>query len=130
MTQLSPTALEAAAKAVYESKLIVKPRAPWDDGISTVTKTFCKQAGEAAITAYLAQVGKEGWVMVPGEITEAMRWATWIDQSRHVGANDQEARVLAGRRMIDNPEQKAMDESAYRAMIANRPLAAAQNGGE
>lgn len=65
----------------------------------------------------LARLAAEGFVVVSSEITEAMRWATWIDQSKHVGANDQEARILAGRRMIDNPEQKAMDESAYRAMI-------------
>jgi hypothetical protein len=118
MTQLSPTALEAAAKATCESM-------HGNCNNAEYISDYYTQHATAAITAYLAQMEREGFVVVPGEITEAMRWATWIDQSKHVGANEQEARILAGRRMIDNPEQKAMDESAYRAL-----LAAAQNGGE
>lgn len=118
MTQLSPTALEAAAKAVYESKLIVKPRAPWDDGISTVTKTFCKQAGEAAITAYLAQAEKEGWVMVPKEPTLGMMSAA----GKAVAAYIEKMAASGG---VVEASDYALRAVIYRAMIA-----AAQSGGE
>ena len=57
MTQLSPTALKAA-------------RVAWLESASDYTRLDTSIS--AAITAYLAQAGKEGWVMVPAEPTEAM----------------------------------------------------------
>ena len=57
---LSPTALEEAAKAYR------------DVTFNALTLDECRDASSAAITAYLAQAGKEGWVMVPAEPTEAM----------------------------------------------------------
>lgn len=38
--------IEAGAKAIYESKLLVQPREPWD-GPDSATKIFCRQAAEA-----------------------------------------------------------------------------------
>lgn len=64
MTQLPPTALEAAAKAVFEQSIYhgyndeVKAR-EW-----TRTSDLHRNAATAAIAAYLAQAEKEGWVMV------------------------------------------------------------------
>lgn len=57
MTQLSPTALESAAKAVVEarSKLV--------NGSGVMLPSDSLYA-TTAITAYLAQAEKEGWVMV------------------------------------------------------------------
>ena len=54
---LSPTALKAA-------------RVAWLESASDYTRLDTSIS--AAITAYLAQAGKEGWVMVPAEPTEAM----------------------------------------------------------
>ena len=102
MTQLSPTALEEAAKAVRQSrnKCITPPTegTEYDAALAT-----------AAITAYLAQAEKEGWVMVPKEPTTAMIEAGDFDLgSEHTPANS-----------------VAATKQVYAAM-----LAAAQNGGE
>ena len=59
---LSATALETAAKAMHGAE-------PWSSFWST---DDARLLATAAITAYLAQAGKEGWVMVPAEPTEAM----------------------------------------------------------
>lgn len=71
MTQLSPTALEAAAKAIYET---------WARNRSIDETWFevChvqhpianegRQEATAAITAYLAQREKEGFVEVPNSV--------------------------------------------------------------
>ncbi len=63
MTQLSPTALEAAAKAVAEarSKLVN------GSGVTLPSDGFY---ATAAITAYLAQREKEGFVEMPKEASE------------------------------------------------------------
>lgn len=57
---LSPTALEEAAKAYR------------DVTFNALTLDECRDASSAAITAYLAQAGKEGWVMVPRDLTPDM----------------------------------------------------------
>jgi hypothetical protein len=46
----APDQIEAGAKAIYESKLLVQPRDPWD-GPSSVTKIFCRQASESCLRA-------------------------------------------------------------------------------
>ena len=56
MTQLSPTALKAA-------------RVAWLESASDYTRLDTSIS--AAITAYLAQAGKEGWVMVPRTLSNA-----------------------------------------------------------
>ena len=61
MTQLSPTALEEAAKAMHGAE-------PWSSFWST---DDARLLATAAITAYLAQAGKEGWVMVPRTLSNA-----------------------------------------------------------
>ena len=58
MTQLSPTALEEAAKAYR------------DVTFNALTLDECRDAATAAITAYLAQREKEGFVEVPKEASE------------------------------------------------------------
>ncbi len=58
---LSPTALEAAAKVMCREM-----DDAWKDG-----RDYWKSVATAAITAYLAQAGKEGWVMVPRTLSDA-----------------------------------------------------------
>ena len=74
---LSPTALEEAAKAIaasygedpddYASLLDIC--GPNNEPLLTWQK-YAEQS-TAAITAYLAQAGKEGWVMVPRTLSNA-----------------------------------------------------------
>lgn len=59
---LLPTPLEEAAKAMHSTE-------PWSSFWST---DDARLLATAAITAYLAQAGKEGWVMVPAIPTQAM----------------------------------------------------------
>lgn len=65
MTQLSPTALEEAAKAVRQARN--KSITPPDEGT-----IYDARLAVAAITAYLAQREKDGFVMVPKEPTKEM----------------------------------------------------------
>lgn len=46
-----PPAVERAAKAIYESKLLVQPRDPWGGGNANVTEIFCMQTARAALDA-------------------------------------------------------------------------------
>ena len=65
MTQLSPTALEAAAKAIFKRSIY---HGYDDETIASEwarTSYLHRNVATAAITAYLAQREKEGWVMVP-----------------------------------------------------------------
>jgi hypothetical protein len=124
---LSPTALEAAAKAA----MLVRARLPgcqdeWhvlstdpdfddlpanaDEGTpdDDITQEAVLRVCAAAITAYLAQAGKEGWVMVPRDLTPDMI----VQGYEHVNRDLCEGRGNALNRLWD-------------AM-----LAAAQNGGE
>ena len=97
MAQLSPTALEAAATAMRV--LHGHYGTPTPNAIASAT---------AAITAYLAQAEKEGWVMVPLDPSPNMRFAGadyLLSQKRFVTASDMW------------PTWKVM-------------IAAAQNGGE
>ena len=85
MTQLSPTALEAAHVAWLKAS---SKYSRVDDELT------------AAITAYLAQAGKEGWVMVPAGLARKV--------------------TSIARRNEDAPEITELSTL----------LAAAQNGGE
>lgn len=105
---LSPTALEAAAKAVSvstgdEPDKLTYAREMQCSGADREPQyrwQYWTQHATAAITAYLAQAGKEGWVLVPAEPTEAMRKAGY----------DGEYNRPVGRHI-----------NIYRAMIAARP---------
>lgn len=105
---LSPTALEEAAKAMKEQRRAqIEGRRDW--------ATYDEQA-TAAITAYLAQAEKEGWMMVPAIPTPAM-----IDAgTRETEPSPQSDSWYSPIDLSDNQA-----EQCYRAM-----LAAAQNGGE
>lgn len=59
---LLPTALEAAAKAAYHATPRNKPYTV----LSKFRRDRLTAEATAAITAYLEQAGKEGWVMVRG----------------------------------------------------------------
>lgn len=61
MTQLSPTALEAAAKAVEAAELAWKAANGGDNASCIDCPDEVKAT--AAVTAYLAQAEKEGWMM-------------------------------------------------------------------
>lgn len=107
MTQLSPTALEEAAKAIYETWARNRSIDETWFGVCHVQHPIANEARQeatAAITAYLAAREAEGFVEVPREPTYEMT----------------EAAMSA----LDTPFYADL-ETAYRAM-----LAAAQNGGE
>jgi len=122
---LSPTALEEAAKAVEQD--LSRDMAAWverytgphgcDDDAPEPPKGNYRSTptrlATAAITAYLAQAEKEGWVMVPKVASEAMLKAG----ARKARLNDS--------KMQDAPGYEGECHDIYAAMIA-----AAQNGGE
>lgn len=64
-----------------------------------------------ALTAAL-----QGSVVVPAELTEAMRYAAWKAQGLRVGASEAEAVEMTIRHMTEN--QRKMDQAAYAAMLA------------
>ena len=103
MTPLSPTALEAAAKAA-QAKRTELQHAP----LARIYPDLCT----AAITAYLAQAEKDGWVLVPVNPTDAMIAA---------GCDNNPTQWNEG---TDLGFAADVANGIYRAM-----LAAAQNGG-
>lgn len=98
---LFPTALEEAAKELDPDAW--DSRAPGADD----RREDARIMATAAITAYLAQAEKKGWVMVPKVPTDEMD--------------------LAGSREVErtNPYPRDVAVNVYVSM-----LAAAQNGGE
>ncbi|BEV44818.1 hypothetical protein [Afipia carboxidovorans] len=70
MTAISPTALEEAAKAAFEAEW----ERPWET-VASYERDHFHGVATAAITAYLAQREKEGFVEVPVEPTVTMRKA-------------------------------------------------------
>lgn len=68
MTQISPTALEEAARGLCKSM-------HGNCNNAGYISDYYTQHATAAITAYLAQREKEGFVMMPREPTVAMRSA-------------------------------------------------------
>lgn len=84
------------------------------------------EIAEAALST-LQGAADEGMVLVPREVTETMRRACWRQQYLFHGATEEEADVLAGRRVAD-PKQAQNDAEGYRAMIAASPALA--DGGE
>lgn len=103
MTTLLPTALEAAAKAFQTA---YHEHADTLDGYESMLA--------AAITAYLAQAEKEGWVMVPKDrLAEHAAWLrVYVEESKAENWRDMKLRA----------SQQLDDVDAM--------LAAAQNGGE
>lgn len=103
MTQLSPTALEAAAKQL-------DPDA-WDSNAPGADdrREDARIMATAAITAYLAQAGKEGWVMVPKEASEEVVNA----------ALDKHAEIT--------PCESPFGPDGYFALLYRAMVAAAQN---
>lgn len=69
--------------------------------------------------AALSRPAHGGWPTVPPEITDDMRYAAWKAQGLHVGATELEAIQMANRHMT--PEQRAMDQAAYAAMLGAIP---------
>lgn len=64
---LSPTALEMVARAIFAARW-------WPDAIHPAfehQQEDWEACATAAITAYLAQAEKEGWVMVPRTLSNA-----------------------------------------------------------
>ena len=112
MTQLSPTALEAAAKAMHSTE-------PWSSFWST---DDARLLATAAITAYLAQAEKEGWVMVPVEPTRGMVCAYIQSVKSSAKGNPNRGRDGKDEWMAAHTEKC---RNRWRSM-----LAAAQNGGE
>ncbi len=79
---------------------------------------FCQKAIRALTPASGPwQRVPEGSVVVPKEITEQMRYAAWFDQGKSAGGDDKHAAMLADKYCNDD-EQRKIDQSAYRAMLA------------
>lgn len=111
MTQLSPTALEMVARAVFSAR-------GWPDAIHPAfeyEQEDWEACATAAITAYLAQAEKEGWVMVPrADIVEVRESMEQMD-----GTFDPET--------SDYALYHRLDVLLHPELIG---YAAAQNGGE
>ena len=101
---LSPTALEEAAKARIIEQYGEDAEDGFGEHFSELLEAF-KQESATAITAYLAQAEKDGWVMVPKVASDKMVCAALDDFEKR-----------AGHQRLTH---------IYAAM-----LAAAQNGGE
>lgn len=85
---LSPTALESAAVAALVE---MDDRGLLKDVGDDLFDEIKNAVATAAITAYLAQAGKEGWVMVPRDPSPNMRFAGadyLLSQKRFVTASD------------------------------------------
>ena len=93
MTQLSPTALEEAAKAISistgdePSKLTYarEMQCSGNDREPQYRWQYWTEHATAAITAYLAQREKEGWVMVPKVASDKMICAALDDFVKRAG---------------------------------------------
>lgn len=119
---LSPTALEAAAKAISvstgdEPDKLTYAREMQCSGADREPQyrwQYWTEHATAAITAYLAQREKEGWVMVPRDrMAEHAAWLrVYVEESNTDNWRDMKLRAT---RQLDDVD----------AM-----LAAAQNGGE
>lgn len=134
MTPLSPTALEEAAKAYR------------DVTFNALTLDECRDAATAAITAYLAQASREGWVMVPARTARSLAmffaWAMQdgpFDGDDLDGASIQDKAESLGlinatkfdpKKHGDKPWAAPGDEWFVIADDVQGLLAAAQNGGE
>ena len=112
MTKISEKGIEKAAEAILLAR-----------------KTGVELEARAAITAYLDAVATEppasdpapvGWRMVPVELTEDMRRATWFSQYRSCGASEEDAEKLAETPVRDEG-QRRHDRDAYAAMLAAAP---------
>jgi hypothetical protein len=117
-------AVEAAARAIYDAlpnfSMQWQPntaggysqhRVDEPYGIDGVRVRQCNDQARAAITAYLASMQEQGWVMVPVEPTEAMLNAAMDDLDWWLKPNEGEAAKLNG-------EQKTTLSSVYAAMLA------------
>lgn len=104
MTQLSPTALEEAAKALYRE---FENRPLYAQ--TQMNGVIANECATAAITAYLAQMEKEGFVEVPKEASEEVVNA----------ALDKHAEIT--------PCESPFGPDGYFALLYRAMVAAAQN---
>lgn len=118
MTPLSPTALEAAERAV-KTCLASKEVSGYINSPNIIAT--------AAITAYLAQAGKEGWVMVPVDRISAI----WKEAEDCVPTNWCDG-LLTGPKASRVPLDCPAVERLLLGIIKRirDKAAAAQNGGE
>lgn len=136
MTPISSTALEEAADRLRWLEQGGKRLNDWSTLPKATKRKWCDKA-TAAITAYLAQAGKEGWVMVRGTEVDDMRSALKGLSDMYGSTWD---RVDGGLMMIDSGVERfeKAHQRAYEVLYPDRPLisfdeeeaAAAQNGGE
>jgi hypothetical protein len=109
-------AAESAHQKHWDSYPVLR-----DGGAST--KNRPRKAMKYAITAYMASLAEleakqlpPGFVAVPEEITEKMRYAIWFSQGQSTGGPDEISHMLAEKYCSD-PKQRDVDVAAYRAMI-------------
>lgn len=118
---LSPTALEAACTA-------------WLENASDYTRLDTSIS--AAITAYLAQMEKEGRVMVPTNATAQMIAAAFPSTDRDVLSSEDLKTGAAAIMILEGPADlgaitgPAVKEAAAMCKDYRSMLAAAQNGGD
>ncbi len=112
MTPLSPTALEEAAKAIYETWARNRSIDETWFGVCHVQHSIANEARQeatAAITAYLAQREKEGFVEVPREATQVMLDAGYYPATQRRGAKSVWQCMLAAAQNepVPSPSEKA-----------------------
>ena len=100
--------IERVARAIYNGKLLVQPREPWQDGKANVTEIFCMQTARAAIEAMR-------------EPTESMLVATDVVFDEDIPLPQQ-----AWRMMIDNilSEPSGRDLESKRDVMLSRHIRA------
>lgn len=135
MTQLSPTALEGAADQLRRLEQGGKRLNDWSMLPKATKRKWCDKA-TAAITAYLAQAGKEGWVMVPKEASARIIAAAFPSTDRDVLSGDDLKTGAAAIMILEGPADlgaitgPAVKEAAAMCKDYRTMLAAAQNGGD
>lgn len=135
MTQLSPTALEEAATKLDPDAFAVDEFGCYALVSAASRRASARIHATAAITAYLAQAEKEGWVMVRGAEVDGLRSALKGLSDMYAWTWD---KVDGGLMMSSSGVERfeKAHQRAYEVLYPDRPLIsedddeAAQNGGE
>lgn len=104
MTPISPTALEAAAKKLDPDAFAIDEFGCYALVSGSSRRASARTSATSAITAYLAQREKEGFVMVPSGVVELRRF------------------------VLNHYDNQDMSHVDFR--VNSYQVAAAQNGGE
>jgi hypothetical protein len=133
---LLPTPLEEAAKKLDPDAFAVDEFGSYALVSGSSRRASARTHATAAITAYLAQAEKEGWVMVPTNATAQMIAAAFPSTDRDVLSSEDLKTGAAAIMILEGPADlgaitgPAVKEAAAMCKDYRTMLAAAQNGGD